>query len=61
MGRSDTIKIYSSFILLSSLLSLLHVDAFLMTVVSACIRPCDTKHFNKSLTRMYHHTATESL
>ena len=60
MGRSDTIKIYSSFILLSSFLPLLEVDAFLLTLASACIRPCDTNNFTKSLTRKHHHTATES-
>ena len=27
----------------------------------ACIRPCDTNNFTQSLTRKYHHTATESL
>ena len=47
MGRGDIIKIYSSFILLSSLFPLLHVDAFLLTVVFACIRPCDTKKVNQ--------------
>ena len=31
MGRSDTIKSYSSFILLPSLLPLLQIDAFLLT------------------------------
>ena len=36
------------------------VDAFLLTVVSACIRPCDTNNSTQSLTRMYHHTAIES-
>ena len=28
---------------------------------TACIRPCYTNNFTKSLTRKYHHTATESL
>ena len=27
----------------------------------ACIRSCDTNNFTQSLTRKYHHTATESL
>ena len=27
----------------------------------ACMRPCDTNSFNQSLTRKYHHTATEDL
>ena len=27
----------------------------------ACISPCDTNNFTQSLTRKYHHTATESL
>ena len=49
MGRSDTIKSYSSFILLPCLLPLL-------TIVSACIRPCDTNNSTKSLTRIYHHS-----
>ena len=39
MRRSDTIKSCSSFILLPSLLPLLQVYAFLLTVISACIRP----------------------
>ena len=26
-----------------------------------CIRPCDTNSFSQSLTRKFHHTATESL
>ena len=56
-----TIKNYSSFILLPSLLSLLQVDAFLLTIVSPYIRLItDTNNFTKRLTRMYHHTATES-
>ena len=48
--RSDNTKSYSTFILLPSLLPL----------PSACIRPCDTNNSNECLTRMYHHTATES-
>ena len=56
----ETIKIYSSFILLPFFFSLLQVDAFLLTIVSAYIRPCDTNNFTKRLTRMYHHSATES-
>ena len=32
-------------------------DAFLLTVVSACIQLCDTINSTQSLTRMYHHTA----
>ena len=40
--------------------SLLQVDAFLLTVLSACIRPCYAKTSTHSLTRTYCHTATES-
>ena len=42
------------------ILPLLQVDAFLQTVVSACIRPYDANDPIQNLTRMYHHTATES-
>ena len=42
-------KHYSSFILLPSFLSLLQVDAFLLTVVSAFIRPCVTYNSTKIL------------
>ena len=45
---------------LPSLLPLLQVDAFLLTVLSACIRPCYAKTSTHSLTRTYCHTATES-
>ena len=61
MRRSDTIKVYFSFILWPFLLTLLQVDAFLLTAVFASIRLCDTNNFNKvSLTKMYHYTETES-
>ena len=60
---------------LPSLLLLLQVDVFqekqgiLQQIIlcpsnkpkKACIRPCDTNNFTQSLTRKYHHTATESL
>ena len=60
---------------LSSLLSLLQADIFQRSRVSCsksfmpikqakkkvCISPCDTNNFTQSLTRKYHHTATESL
>ena len=60
---------------LPSSLSLLQVDAFqekqgiLQQIIlcslnkrkKAFIRPCDTNNFTQSLTRKYHHTATESL
>ena len=36
------------FILLPSLLPLLRVDAFLLTAVTACIKPCDTNNFPQS-------------
>ena len=38
-----------------TLWTLLQVDAFLLTVVSACIKPCDTNNSTQSLTRMCHH------
>ena len=60
MGTSDTIKSYSRFILFPSLLPLLQVDAFVLTVVTACIRSCDTNNSTKSLIRIYHRTAAES-
>ena len=60
MGTSDTIKSYSRFILFPSLLPLLQVDAFVLTVVTACIRSCDTNNSTKSLIRIYHLTAAES-
>ena len=41
MGRSDTRKRCSIFILLPSLLPLLKVKAFLLTLVSGLIRPCE--------------------
>ena len=57
------------------MLSLLQADAFqdkqgilqqinlcpLNKPKKTCIRPCDTNNSTQSLTRMYHHTATESL
>ena len=60
---------------LPSLLLLLQVDVFqekqgiLQQIIlcpsnkpkKACIRPCDTNTFTRSLTRKYHHTAIESL
>ena len=60
---------------LSSLLPLLQVDSFqekqgilqqIKLYLSnkpkkVCIRPCDTNNSTQSLTRMYHHTATEIL
>ena len=60
---------------LPSLLPWLQVDVFqenhgiLLQIIlcpsnkpkKACIRPCDTNNFTQSLTRKYHHTATESL
>ena len=60
---------------LPSLLPLLQVDVFqekqgiLQQIIlcssnkpkKACIRPSDTNNFTQSLTRKYHHTATESL
>ena len=33
---------------------------FLLTAVSACIRPCDTNNFFQSLTRMYRYNEPES-
>ena len=48
------------FNLLPFLLLLLQIDAFLLTVVSACIRLCDADNSTQSLTRIYHHTATEN-
>ena len=56
----ETIKIYSSFILLPSLLSLLQVDAFLLTLVCSYIRPCDTNNLITRLTRMYQHAAIQN-
>ena len=61
MGRSDTIKSYSSFVLLPSLLPLLQVDTFLLTLVSGCIRPCDTNNSTKRFTRIYRHIATDMI
>ena len=56
---------------LPSLLPLLLADVFLIEEVNhlcpsnkpkkACIRTCYTNNFTQSLTRKYHHTATESL
>ena len=34
--------------------------AFLLTVVSACIRSCNTNNFTQSLTKIYYYTATEN-
>ena len=42
-----------------SLLPLLQVNAFLLIVVSACIRCCDPNNSTQNLKWMYHHTATE--
>ena len=62
VGRIDSIKLFKIYILLPSLLPLLLVDAFLLTVVSACIRACETLFHQitspNNPTRMYHHTAT---
>ena len=55
-------KIYSSFILLPSLLSLLQVDAFLLNVfflVSGLVLWYKLFQQNKNLTKMYDYTATE--
>ena len=55
-------KIYSSFILLPSLLSLLQVDAFLLNVfflVSGLVLWYKLFQQNKNLTKMYEYTATE--
>ena len=55
-------KIYSSFILLPSLLSLLQVDAFLLNVfflVSGLVLWYKLFQQNKNLTKMYNYTATE--
>ena len=41
------------FILLPLLFPLLQVDGFLLNVVSACIRPCDTNKSTQSLTIMH--------
>ena len=61
-GKEIPYKNYSSFIFifLPYLLPLLQVDAFMLTTVSAGIRPCITKNSFQSLTRMYHYTAIES-
>ena len=60
-GRSDTVSNYLrfTFILLSPLLPLLQVDAFLLTVVYGFIRSSDTNNSIQSLTGIYHDTATE--
>ena len=48
-GREITYKsIQVFFILLPSSLPLLQVDAFLLTAVSACTRPCDTNNSHQS-------------
>ena len=55
-------KIYSSFILLSSLLPLLQVDAFLLNfffLVSGLVLWYKLFQQNKNLTKMYDYTATE--
>ena len=48
---------------LLSLLPLLQVDLFQekQGILITCITPCDTNNSSESLTRMYHHTATERL
>ena len=39
---------------------LTQADTFLLTLVTACIMPCDRNNPTHSFTRIYHHIATES-
>ena len=45
---------------LSSLLSLLQLNAFLVTAVPACIWNCHKNYTIQNLTKMYQYNATES-